>query len=72
MALPGLFSNPFFCEYSEVITNLLRSFSSNIDNEFDFLFAVGHMTSVLKMTTSKSIPKHKTVVNLKRKQTYME
>ena len=51
--------------YRDVIAHSLASAQSNIENELDFLFALGHMTSVLKTATSKSIPNHKSVINVK-------
>ena len=55
--------------YREIIAHSLKSAPSNIENELDFLFALGHMTSVLKTATSKSIPNHKSVINVKSKKT---
>ena len=54
--------------YREIIAHSLKSAPSNIENELDFLFALGHMTSVLKTATSKSIPNHKSVINVKSKK----
>ena len=57
--------------YKGSINRLLGSFPEDIKSEFEFMCALGHMTSVLKKATAASIPGYRSKIRVKPSKSRM-